>query len=1053
MDNRRFTIFRASAGSGKTYTLVREYILLAFSAGERHLDTRFGRILAITFTNKAVNEMKERILRELDHIAEQGTGSNMGNDIAQTMRLDDATLRHYAATVRTAILHNYSDFAVCTIDSFMHRLVRSFAHDLDLPLTFDVHIDTAAIIQNAVDDLMALVGTDGQEELATVMCEFAENRMSDGKSFMVENDLATLAAELFKEQTPEYLKDLSHLDMPRFCQINKEMRDTNRDYELQLKTLAKEALKHIYDAGVQLNDFYYGQKGAGHYFRRLAAGEMIEPNTYVLAYLDGDKYGASGCDKKTLAALEDIKPKLQQIYRQINILHDTEAPRYNTRRLLLKNLYSLALINKLNELVDIYSKENEIVHIAEFNKRIAAVVQEEPTPFIYERIGNRYYNYLIDEFQDTSRMQWQNLVPLVENGVASGHASLVVGDGKQAIYRFRQGDVEQFASLPRIDNRIHGRLLEHPETSHVCRLERNFRSADTVVNFNNDFFEWIVRNRFSDNAQMQQIYLGDGDSADLRQNPVKKGGYVQVGFWEKDLGEDILWKEMLDDIHTMTRDKGYELRDITVLARDNRTLSKVSTFLTENGIPVVSGESFLLTQSHMVMLMRSLLQYLVDSSDRTAAMQVLQHLYRLGRISSLHEEAFSETPDAVDLDAILKYEGLELNCTLLRQMSLYDCCEEILRNLHLDNIETAYTATWLNVAAKYAGNHRQDLSEFLEWFNQQKDRLSTSTADDLNAVQLMTIHKAKGLEKPIVLYPIPTTRDKQNSIWVHIPQEYGLPLPASLVHLSKREHTLFDDECQEELRKSDMDRINILYVALTRPKDKLLIYAQAKNSSENTDYGSLLRDYLASRNDLKEVRPNVVALGSNDSNVTASHQAENRNEIRNAALTTTSFPNWSGRIAIAEQSKHIFEQLDEKNIEWGNLVHRLLSLINSIDDTDSVLQDFLTRNPLPDDKSAQIEQLLRNMLKQPDIARFFRPESHCKNERDIAWDGKVLRPDRIVFSPEETSVIDFKSGTPKNEHHAQVLHYCDALRAMGYANVKGYLLYLGTDHSQLRPCE
>ena len=300
------------------------------------------------------------------------------------------------------------------------------------------------------------------------------------------------------------------------------------------------------------NDFYHGSTGAGGYFRKLSGGIISEPNSYVLAYLEGDKLGSAKTPSAIAAALEQTKPLLYNIYEEIVKLRTAEESLYNTRQLLLKNLYSLALLNKLGQLVGQYSRDNEIVHISEFNQRISEVVQDEPAPFIYERIGNRYSNYLIDEFQDTSRLQWQNLVPLVENGVASGHTSLVVGDGKQAIYRFRQGDVEQFISLPHVDNPIHGRLLEHPGTSTVTQLEHNFRTARTIVEFNNDFFDWAVRNRFADNPTLQSIYIGESDTPLLVQSPVKEGGYVQAGFYDLDGDRTPIWDEILFDIQYLT---------------------------------------------------------------------------------------------------------------------------------------------------------------------------------------------------------------------------------------------------------------------------------------------------------------------------------------------------------------------------------------------------------------------------------------------------------------------------------------------------------------------
>ena len=872
--------------------------------------------------------------------------------------------------------------------------------------------------------------------------------MSDGNSYMIERELASLAQELFKEHTPQYLRLLRDTDSAEFRQIHHHMVAENRSYEQRLKTLGQKAVDTFTAAGIADNDFFHGSTGAGVYFRKLANGIISDPNSYVLAYLEGDKLGSAKASPTVVDALTQTKPLLSTIHNEIEQLRSTEESLYNTRQLLLKNLYSLALLNKLGQLVEQYSRDNEIVHISEFNRRISEVVQDEPTPFIYERIGNRYYNYLIDEFQDTSRLQWQNLVPLVENGVASGHTSLVVGDGKQAIYRFRQGDVGQFIALPHVDNSVHGRLLEHPGTSIVTNLESNFRTARTIVEFNNDFFAWAVQNRFADNPDLQSIYIGDSDTPALLQNPVKEGGYVQVGFYDLDGDRTPVWDEMLTDILTLTNSQSHSFRDITVLARDNRTLGEISTHLTAHGIPVVSGESFLLSQSRVVMLLHNMLQYILDNTDRVAAARALHYLHSLGLSSCSFDTPFLNSRHTIDLDSLLASDGLTLDTTRLRTLDLYDCCEEMLRMLHLDGIETAYTATFLNVVAKYSSSHRHDLAEFLEWFDEQKDRLSTNTASDLDAVRLMTIHKAKGLEAPIVLYPILNKREIQDDIWVQIDPGTGLPLSAGLVHPIQGKPSLFDNQYNEERQKNDMDRINILYVALTRPKEKLLLYCQTPSKENTTSYTALLHDYISLRTDIREIRPGVLAIGD-ENTTTDQHPTVNP---ATEGISSITFPSWSSRIAIAEQSAHIFSQLDDTAIRHGNQVHEVLSLVHSTDDLDIALDTYIHRTRPDDDTASALRQTLHSMMQQSEVTRFFNPDHSSINECNIAWNNEVIRPDRIVFTPECVWVIDYKTGRPKAEHNDQVLHYCDALRAMGHPTVKGYLLYLDIGRCQVRPC-
>lgn len=1065
-DRSRFIVCRAAAGSGKTYTLVRQYIELAFDAPVENLPVRFSRILAITFTNKAANEMKERILKELDRMATLDMAdkdNQMGRDIAERLEMDGATLRRYAATVQQAILHNYSDFSVCTIDSFMHRLVRTFAHDLGLPPKFDVHIDDSDMIESAVDSLMGLVGAEGQEELTEVLCEFAQRKMDENKSYMIEAELTELARELFKEQTSEYLASLRSLSPSQFRAIHRQLLADNRAYEQQMKDFGARGMEILRAHDLAPEDFYQARNGAGAYLRKLAAGERPQPNSYVLAYMKGDKLGSSKCSELVRAALASAKPELARLHQDIQVAREAGERLYNTRRLLMKHLYSLAVLNKLNELVADYSQENDVVHISEFNKRIAEVVESEPMPFIYERIGTHYYNYLIDEFQDTSRMQWQNLVPLLASGVSDGHTSLVVGDGKQAIYRFRKGDVEQFLALPRVEHSCNHdvELLGHPEVAVADRLDTNYRSLEAVVRFNNEFFEWVLRNPFSSHEELQDIYMRSAAAEasgqpDLAQRWVKPGGYVQVGFWETGTGAgklEPLWEQMLADIRRQVGEKGYRYRDITILARNGKTLNEISAYLAQQDVPVVSSESFLLTQSRAVMLLRSLFQYLVDGSDRVAAMQVALYMRSLGLLcggswdASLFLAADNGKPLPHLLERLLRSEGIEIDCDRLRALGLYDGCEEAVRMLGLQSTECAYTATLLNVVARYSNSHRQDWKEFIDWFDEQKDTLSTSTSDDLDAVRLMTIHKSKGLEAPIIMYPVLSASKHPFSLWVNVGEELGTQLPVSLVQPSAKDSTLFDEVRREEELKQAMDDLNVLYVALTRPQEKLMLYCQEPAASDTTGYAALLRDYLRSKGE------SLPAGGSWSSG--RDHDRVGRDKSSgdtSVPLQALSYPGWAGRIRIAENSAAAMGQFAEEAVRRGNQMHAILSLMRHAGDCAEAVRKYQEANPKEEVDAATLEAQLNAMMQQPEVSRFFDPRHPCKNECSLAWRGKVRRPDRIVFAEGETWVVDFKTGQPDEEHYKQINDYCDAVRSMGCPVVKGYLIYIGSDRCKVVSC-
>ena len=1033
MDTSRFIICRAAAGSGKTYTLVRQYLELAFSAREEDLPQRFRRILAITFTKKAANEMKERILAQLDEMARTGTGCDMGRDLAQSLNLGtgpaaSSTLQRYATIVRKAILHNYSDFAVCTIDSFMHGIICTFAHDLGLPPKFDVHIENDDLIQNAVDNLLALIGTEGQQELSDMLCEYVSFLMEDDRSFRIERQLSSLASQLFTENAPSYFRQFSSLSPKDFQQRHRQLAKDCRLYEQHLAALGQQGLDAIRDKGLELTDFYYGSTGAGIYFSNLAQGMQPSPNSRTLQYLEGDKLGSGKASRDTLAALEAVKPTLQALHNQIKSFREQEEPTYNSRKILLSEIYPLAVLNKMKELVDNYSSENEVVHISEFNRRIGEVVQNEPVPFIYERIGSRYWNYLIDEFQDTSTLQWQNLVPLLDNGVSSGHTSLVVGDGKQAIYRFRQGNVEQFVALPHVDNELHGAALAHPDTARIDRLATNYRSRSAIVQFNNHFFEWAALNRFADNKYIHDIFIGtDPANPDLAQQVRKDGGYVKACFTEPDKDDTAMWELMRQDIDHLHHDLGHRYSDITILARNNKTLTQIAQYLTACDIPIVSNESFLLTNSRVVMLLRNAMQLELDENDAVARQHVQLYLRQLG------------------------IDGLQASdITLHGSESLYDSCESILRQLHLENTETAYVATLLNTIAHYSSRHRQDIAEFLEWFDAKSDKRSCATPDSLDAIRLMTIHKAKGLESPIVLYPILNQGGSGERIWVNIPQDRGIDLPTSIVTLKKDDvPTLFNDQFDKERKMKQLDDINILYVALTRPKEQLFIYCK-KNSKDGTGYANLLYDYCH-----EHLGPDTDADTETYSTGQPAPRGADPKESSTATridLGTLVFPDWQSRIGIARQAAACFAATGEDctgtdATSHGTQIHEILSLMPHRGDTGKAIETYRHLHPGSDTDALQeeVEQLMR----QDEVSRFFDPAHPCKNEVSLVWNGAVLRPDRIVLMPDATYVIDFKTGRPHPEHHLQVQRYCDALAAMGYTNLRGRLLYLSPTHSQI----
>lgn len=1091
--NNPFVICRAAAGSGKTFTLVKEYLKLAMmvpSATVRRDREAFGRllrrqfagILAITFTNKAAGEMKGRIMEYLEQMMHYGIDkerSRMGAPLLEALNvlpcyasqpLDEGELRWMAETVHSAILHQYSDLSVCTIDSFMHRIVRTFAHDLDRPVNFEVMIEQDEMLQQAVSQLMSLAGTAGNDELTRVLRAFAESRMDDAKGYNIEGELMRLAGQLFHEGTDNYLKKLGDLDIGDYIAMHDAMTAENRRFEGKATACGQAVVDLLARNGVEESDCAGGRNGYYGFFRGLAGGNIRPLTASVANAFEGGKLHSAKCSEATMDAIGDLMDELYPLYEQARAMlgvADGRTPDeggmlrdYNTRAILLKNLYSLALLNQLKKQLDIYCKTNEVVHLSEFNQLINSIVCDEPAPFIFERLGNRYHHFLIDEFQDTSVLQWHNLVPLLENGVSQRYESLVVGDGKQAIYRFRQGDVRQFVALPHVDGMpsFHGKTLEAEGNYSFEPLSVNYRTARSIVNFNNDFFTWLMgRDPFKANGLAQQIYMGTPDSQGhpelwqyLPEYEVPEG-HVGVTFVDGS-DTDAVNEQVRQTIVRLVTQQGYRQSDIMVLGRSNKELDSVSTYLQSHDdglrIEVTSSEAFFLVRSHAVMAVVSAMRLLFDPSDRVAAAELLHHLFRLGLVASCHHDAFLQK-GPVDVARLLRDEhrGFDFRPDYLAALDLYDCCEELVRELHLDGIDTAYVGSLLGRVASFATRRHQGVAEFLEWFDDNATadladtnhrQISAASPEGVDAVRLLTIHKAKGLEAPVIICPFQSPSNHGYKLWVNLDGTTGVggKLPAAFVELSRESMSRFDEVRDQERLLDEVDQFNVLYVAMTRPKEQLFIICPtpSKNSKEVLSYPRLIKEFM------DECRPD---LGDTDFRHVVKSKEDKREEI---ALRQLSFAEWTKMVQVASPAERALTPLQEESVRLGNAVHDLMAQVRHRSDVADAVQRMKERGEVDEALEERLKEVAQAVVTHPDSERFFREENDVKTECDLCDAEGVCRPDRVVLTGNETWVVDFKTGRDLGEEHdRQVRRYCRAVKEMGYPQVSGWLLYLMPD--------
>lgn len=1052
MSDKNFTIYKSSAGSGKTFTLVKEYLALALNDPSEPPQA-YKHILAVTFTNKAAAEMKERIIKALKELSEEDyttVSSGTKNLLLELKKhkklngggvLDDKIIRKRALNVLTAILHNYSDFAIGTIDAFVHKVVRTFAFDLKIPMSFEIEMDDEKLLTQAIDLLLAQIGND--ERLTKALVEFAESKTDDEKSWHIENDLKVFAKNLLDEEGAVHIEKLKHLSVDDFFEIKDVLFKEMKQFESAVSKEAKKASDLIKKSGLTSKDFYYGDKGIFAYFEKLANGRIdyIKPNSYVQATAGDDKWSGGKITTDAKAAIEGIKSTLLDCFSKIQESKDKSYSDYILFSLINKNIYSLAVLNEIEKLLTEYKTQNNILHISEFNKMISKIVLNEPIPFIYERLGERYNNYLIDEFQDTSVMQFQNLLPLIDNSLANGHFTMLVGDGKQAIYRWRGGEVEQFAMLPNVfkhnDNPL---VLEREEAlirNHIPQmLDKNYRSKREVIEFNNSLFRKLSGKL---NEKFQTIYEG------LEQgfNPENTGGFVQVEFLsgEKENFRDQNKERTLELIHQLLGDN-YQLKDISILVRKNTDGSDIANYLTENGIAVISSDSLLLNNSTEINFLHSLLKYLSNTSDTIIQTEILEYLLaaKLVSTTTLDETLQNRT----GISAILKNANFEFSVTHLSKMALYELCEELIKIFKLNSTPNAYIQFFLDEVLNYSIKKNNNLNDFIEYWEEKKEKASLIIPQGMDAVNIMTIHRSKGLEFPVVILPFSNTEKKngKKNLWIDIENEKLSKLSSAIVPTNKNlEETEFAHLYQDEQNKSLLDNLNVIYVGFTRAEERMYVLSgmPSKNPGNFSSVSDMLAYYYQSNNEWVDGK-NCYTFG----NVTNHISKKMVNEIGNYELKSFNSNRWRESIKMRAAAPSIWNtNIAEVKKDYGNIVHTALAKVKVAEDIQLALSSMCAEGLITNQEMDDLKITLSKILKLPKLAIYFEKGLTIKNEAEIVTsNGELYRPDRVVIQGKNAVIIDYKTGEERKKHKEQIIGYSDLLSQMGYAVTERLLVYI-----------
>ncbi|MDR0603987.1 MAG: UvrD-helicase domain-containing protein [Bacteroidales bacterium] len=1035
-NQKSFIVYQASAGAGKTYTLAKEYIKLCLMYYPKD-PFLYRKILGITFTNKAVNEMKERILLFLELLS-SGEADSLSKELSEFV--DEQEIPARTKEILHHIHHDYNSFSIYTIDSLFQRIIQSFAIDLKIPVNHQLELDTDSMMSLIIDLLLSKLGYD--HAITNAIINFSFSNIEDGKNWHVEKELATVGKEIYNETAIPYLKKLKTIHSEDFVPVITQINEQIVTIENTISNAAKIACNIILENDIQFTDFYQGTNGIGKWFYTVNQKDYknLSGNSYVAKAINEDVWYSSSCKNKE--AIQVIAPILKDCYL---IIAETEK-KYRLLKAIRKNIYPVVLLNEIKHIAEDLKRNNKLIHISEANLSIFESIKNEPVPFIYERIGEKYKYIFIDEFQDTSTIQWQNLLPLVTEILSSvlfkeelGKV-IIFGDAKQAIYRFRGGNALQFVTLPQIDISEQNPVLK--ETESILKrnyekmfLQTNYRSKKEVVMFNNSFFEYVIKNIY---PQLKDIYL----HAAQKIKEENGGGAVFLSCLLKSKENKIQYVDFINEeiyrIIQLAQADNYNYDDIVILVRGNDFSAEIARNLLKENIPTISKESLLLSKNKEVNFLIACLSYLMNNNDDIARVIILDFIVEKQGLQN-KEDILIHSKHNAHFKRFIQDCQYNFNVNRLCEQNLYERVEQLLQIFHLTEQEAnPFILAFLDIVANFLNMGDKIEVQFLDYWEDNKNKFSLSNPKGLNAVTVMTIHQSKGLEFPIVIYPHKKEDKRRGEKWVNLIEPIG-KLSATILKVNDMENTIYNDLYEEEQQLSLMDELNIDYVAFTRAKDRLYFIAK-----EGDTRGDSLRDFLSDNSNC------VFTLSENE---TVAYYCFGKPQPKPASISNLPqkenyIKKYISKPIFVNSNTAKYNYLSPKNTTsatwWGTKVHDYLAKIYHQTDIDPVLTLIRNDVNLTLETKENLLTVIQNIFSNPLASVLFgSPESEIKNEVElINTDGKSFRIDRLQINGDKCVVIDYKTGLPHKNHHSQIDKYKEILSAIGYEVTNKYLIYI-----------
>lgn len=1058
------TVYKASAGSGKTFTLATEYIRLLVENPQSYRN-----ILAVTFTNKATEEMKMRILSQLYGIWKQLPESDKYlQNIQEKTGLAPNVISERAGLALNNLTHNYNYFRVETIDTFFQSVLRNMARELDLTTNLRIGLNDYQVEELAVDQLIEDLTT--TDVMLQWILKYIMENISDDKSWNVIAQIKKFGQNIFKDYYKEVSITLEQKmgEAGFFENYTTCLRDLRKAAEEYMKEIGESFFDTLEGEGLNVDDLSSKQRGIASFFNKLRKG-TFDPSiitTTVANHLENIEKWCPKTNPRRDVVLQVVESSLIQILKCAVEAQEKQWKIFQSSNLTLRHLNQLRLLSSIEKKVrEINETENRFL-LSDTQQLLHSLIDGSDSPFIFEKIGNQLQHVMIDEFQDTSTIQWQNFkVLLAETMSHEDGSNLIVGDVKQSIYRWRSGD---WRLLNGIENQFNSMLME------IKSLSTNYRSTRNVIDFNNTFFRHAAKVEYQaleelecdEREQLEKAY------ADVEQkvpDDKKDEGRVTIELLPYNEYQESVLEHTVEYVRELI-DAGVSQKDIAILVRYNNHIPLIAQYFLENlpEVSIVSDEAFRLEASSAVCLMIQALHLLLHPDDQLTKAAIVKTWLCTVQGKELTDDQFMIAGN--NFDEYLP-EAYIAHFDELLTLPLYELAEKIYSIFQLHRLEGqgAYLCAFYDHLANYVNENTTDIQSFLtEW----DENLSKKTiqSDETNGIRLISIHKSKGLEFDHVIIPYcDWTLEKysDNIIWCKPNEAPFNDLPIVPIDYSpKMMGSIYEKEYLHEHLQNTVDNLNLLYVAFTRAAKSLYVVGKRGAKNSRSALIELCLPLVAEsmpEAQLEGMENNEAAIvfeyGTCQTSQPELPSQKNEKESSNPFLQkseaiSVSIRTYDSKVNFRQSNRSRDfiegEDIDQQRryIQAGSILHEIFSTIQTEKDIPEALQRLQFEGILYDEEmtAERITSMLRKRLSDPRVASWFSPRWTLFNECTIlsVEDGEVCehRPDRVMTDGNEWIVVDFKFGHPDPEYHTQVRRYMDLLSSMGHQNIKGYLWYV-----------